>query len=123
VINITLQFETLAEASAALERMNGSTAAKAEAVAVIEKAAKAPKPVATPPVAEVATTVPAEPAAASPSEAITYDQVAAIIVAYMKAQGKPAALAILDTFGLKSFTAAKPEQFADIKAAFEAVAV
>jgi len=131
VINITIQFETLAEASAALERMNGSTAAKAEAVAVIEKAAKAPKPAPAPaptPTASETVTAPApaavepEPAAASPSEAITYDQVATSVLAYIKTHGKPAAIEIFGTFGLKSLTAATPDQFPAIKAAFEAVA-
>jgi len=129
VINITIQFETLAEASAALERMNGSTAAKAEAVAVIEKAAKAPKPAPAPaptPTASETVTAPApaavepEPAAASPSE-ITYDQVATSVLAYIKTHGKPAAIEIFGTFGLKSLTAATPDQFPAIKAAFEGV--
>jgi len=100
------------------------TVIKAGGVPVVE--VSAPKPAPTPTAPETATPAPTEaaaptPATASPSEpALTYDQVAKVILAHIQAKGKPAAMALLDGFKLKSLTAAKPEQFAAIKAKFEA---
>lgn len=119
---------------------SGSPAVKAQADAVIEKAAApaptpapAPKPVkaaaapkpqpaepvasATPPVE----TAPAQPTAASPvstpAVTMTYDQVAAIVIKFSKANGRPAAVEAMKPFGITSLTQAKPEQYAAIAAA------
>jgi len=134
VINITLNFETIAEAQNALERLQGAGAAKAEATAIIQKAAKVakvedPKPAPIPTVSETASTPPVvvatpEPAAASPSEpTVTYDEVAALVLAHMKVHGRPATVAMLKPFEITALTGAKPEQYASIKSAFEVVAV
>jgi len=134
VINITLNFETIAEAQNALERLQGAGAAKAEATAIIQKAAKVakvedPKPAPIPTVSETASTTPPvvvatpEPAVESPSEpTVTYDEVAALVLAHMKVHGRPATVAMLKPFEITALTGAKPEQYASIKAVFEAVA-
>jgi hypothetical protein len=105
-------------------------AAKAQADAVIEKAAapapKPPKAAAAASATPKAPTAPAEPPAASPSEpatapadaTVTYDDVAALVIKYSKTNGRPAAVELLKQFGITSLTAAKPEQFAAIAGAF-----
>lgn len=139
MINITLQFETVAEAQAALERMYptvSAPAAAAQAEAAITKAAKPakvadPKPAPTPTAPETVTatpaaeSAPAAPATEAPSEPTgpTYDDVAKVVLSFIKDKGKPAAVAIFESLGLKSLPAAKPEQYAAILAAFEGVTV
>ena len=118
----------------------GDTAVREQAKVVIEKAA-APTPIAkvvptpkpAPAVADVATaapqvpTAPAAPIVESPSEpaatGVTYKEVADIVVAYSKAHGRPATVEVLKGFGITALPSAKPEQYAAIKDAFEAVLV
>lgn len=139
MINITLHFETVAEAQAALERMYptvSAPAAAAQAEAAIEKAAKpakvsAPKPVVTPSAPPESEPTPSTVGAAAEHvvedaqepTGPTYDDVARVVLDFIKAQGKPAAIAKFESLGLKSLPAAKPEQFASILAAFEGTTV
>ena len=102
----------------------GSPAVQAETAKVIETAAKkaspAPKPAAQSAPAP-APTAPVEAPAASPS--ISYDDVAKLVIACSKANGRPFVVELLKPFGITALTGAKPDQYADIARVFEVAAV
>lgn len=83
--------------------------------------AAAPAPTPTAPVApavvstETATESPFEPA-----PAVSYQQVADLVVKYSRIHGRPATVAKLEPHGISALPAAKPEQFAAILSTFEA---
>ena len=105
---------------------------QADAAKVIEKAAKAeavpkaakvetPKPTsATPADAPSGATAPAAQPAESSASELVYDDVAALVIKYSKVNGRVKTVEVLKQFGITSFTAAKPEQFAAIAEAFTA---
>lgn len=74
-------------------------------------AAKAePKPAATP-VAAATSNATSAPAAASPSEPITYDEVKKLIIEISKSKGRDAAAGALKAFGVAKGPDLKPEQY------------
>ena len=96
-------------------------------VAEVPKAVKPPKPAPAPaatPAATEPTPAPAPPAPAveslSEPAAVTYQQVADLVVRYSRQHGRPATVAKLEPHGITALPAAKPEQFAAILATFEA---
>jgi len=84
------------------------------------KAEKAEKPAATASAApEVEPEKSTDVGSTPPSDGPTYDDVAAIVIKVSKAKGRPHVVELLKPFGIPTFTAAKPEQYADIKRVME----
>lgn len=89
--------------------------AKAEVAAAPAKTAAA----STPPAKSAATAAPASTAATKPqATALEYGPVGAAITAFAAANGREATLTKLADFGVKSGKELKPEQYADVLAAF-----
>lgn len=130
-IQVTLSFETQEDLMAFFSK-GATTVTEVKEVPKAPKAAKvekAEKPASTQPVSETVTTettpaasAPSEPAADSPSEPepVTYDQVAAVVISFSKKHGRPAAVELFKPFGITALPSATQEQYAPIKAAFEA---
>lgn len=118
--NTTAAIASLAHAIA--HAGQGTPAVRAETAKVIEKAKEAPAP-APKPAPAAAPSEPAAPVAESPAQTapseVTYDEVAALVIKCSKANGRPFTVDLLKPFGITALTAAKPEQFADIKRVFE----
>lgn len=124
MLKVTLEFATQEEMLAYFTtRVMPTPAAKAQASAAIEKAAKVedPKPAATQAAPVTATPTPvataaAAPAAESPSEPLSYDVVSKAITEKVKTN-REHVVAILAKFGVKKGTELKAEQYSDFVAA------
>ena len=137
MIKVTLEYPDVESFMAAMAKLSPTTTAPVvPATVAVEEPVKAPKPAkvvkaekpaATPPASEMATSPTTESAASAPvSEShseISYDDVAALVIKCSKANGRPFVVDLLKPFGITSLTAAKPEQFADIKRVFEVALV
>ena len=125
---MTMTISNATQLSAILAALNVDqiVEVKPEAKATPKKEAKAEekKPeAAKPEVARTQTTAEAPDAPDQKAEnsvaapALKYDDVAKAVLAVSQKHGRDAAIGVLKQFGLETLKAAKPEQFADIKAA------
>jgi hypothetical protein len=123
-VKVTFEFDTPEDAITAIARMRGvvSEAPKKEPAAATPKSAPKAEKVASEPPTAKAETAPAAPAAkAAPSPAPApatdaYAPVSAAISAAVAAGHKPALIAFLSQFGVKTGKELKPEQYAEFMA-------